>query len=99
MGYGASPYGAPAPHPGGAPAPGAAPGLPQGWEQITDPASGRPYFCNRATGETSWTPPAGAPAPAPGHAPAPAPAPVPALPASAGGALPPGWEASTDPAS
>lgn len=34
------------------------PPLPQGWEQVMDPQSGRPYFCNRATGETSWTPPA-----------------------------------------
>jgi len=60
-----SPYGAmPQPQPGyGAPAPQyGMPSLPPGWEQITDPASGRPYFCNRATGETSWTPP-GAPAP------------------------------------
>jgi hypothetical protein len=40
------------------PPPGAyGPPLLPGWEQVHDPASGRPYFCNRATGETSWTPP------------------------------------------
>lgn len=33
-------------------------GLPVGWESTTDPATGRPYYFNRATGETSWTPPA-----------------------------------------
>lgn len=75
--------------PGAMPAmPGAmpVPALPPGWEQATDPSSGRPYYCNRATGQTSWTPPA-AEAPA---APAPAPAPS---------ALPAGWEQTTDPAS
>ena len=34
------------------------PPLPPGWEQANDPASGRIYFANRSTGETSWTPPA-----------------------------------------
>ena len=33
------------------------PPLPPGWEQANDPASGRIYYANRATGETSWTPP------------------------------------------
>jgi len=67
------------------------PALPPGWEQLTDPASGRPYFCNRSTGETSWTPPA-----APGSR----------LPPSgvsggplASGGLPQGWEQANDPAS
>merc|ERR1712151_718598 len=36
---------------------GGIPLLPPGWEQATDPASGRPYYANRSTGETSWTPP------------------------------------------
>lgn len=27
------------------------------WEQATDPVSGRVYFFNRSTGETSWSPP------------------------------------------
>jgi cold shock CspA family protein len=87
-----SPYGAMhQPHPGyGAPHPGyGMPALPPGWEQVMDPASGRPYFCNRATGQTSWTPPGG---------PAPAPAPMPGAAPSAGG-LPPGWEQITDPGS
>merc|ERR1719373_754478 len=60
-----SPYGVPAygvAMPGYAPA--ATTGLPPGWEQVTDPTSGKPYYCNRSTGETSWTPPAGAAAPA-----------------------------------
>merc|ERR1719230_231470 len=55
-----SPYGAmPQPQPGyGAPAPQyGMPALPPGWEQATDPATGRPYYANRSTGETSWTPP------------------------------------------
>eukprot|EP00930_Biecheleria_cincta_P058684 TRINITY_DN44488_c0_g1_i1.p1 TRINITY_DN44488_c0_g1~~TRINITY_DN44488_c0_g1_i1.p1 ORF type:complete len:321 (-),score=41.12 TRINITY_DN44488_c0_g1_i1:122-1084(-) len=33
------------------------PSLPFGWECITDPASGRLYYCNRQTGQSSWTPP------------------------------------------
>ena len=33
------------------------PGLPPGWEQTTDPASGRPYWYNRSTGMSQWTPP------------------------------------------
>merc|ERR1712203_1188321 len=62
------------------------PQLPPGWEQIPDPASGRAYYCNRSTGESSWTPPV-------------APMPVPTPSAAPGGALPPGWESATDPAS
>merc|ERR1712066_1166706 len=37
--------------------------LPPGWEQVTDPATQRPYYCNRATGESSWTPPVATAAP------------------------------------
>jgi hypothetical protein len=29
----------------------------QDWESLTDPASGKPYFWNKATGETSWVKP------------------------------------------
>jgi len=32
--------------------------LPVGWETGTDPASGRQFYFNRGTGQTSWTPPA-----------------------------------------
>eukprot|EP00429_Kryptoperidinium_foliaceum_P080785 CAMPEP_0176208266 /NCGR_PEP_ID=MMETSP0121_2-20121125/13032_1 /TAXON_ID=160619 /ORGANISM="Kryptoperidinium foliaceum, Strain CCMP 1326" /LENGTH=205 /DNA_ID=CAMNT_0017547247 /DNA_START=111 /DNA_END=728 /DNA_ORIENTATION=- len=34
-------------------------GLPLGWEQVPDPATGVPYFWNRTTNETSWTRPEG----------------------------------------
>eukprot|EP00928_Gymnodinium_smaydae_P080507 TRINITY_DN64192_c1_g1_i1.p2 TRINITY_DN64192_c1_g1~~TRINITY_DN64192_c1_g1_i1.p2 ORF type:complete len:275 (-),score=66.97 TRINITY_DN64192_c1_g1_i1:152-976(-) len=74
-----SPYGA-------APSGGAA--LPPGWEAVSDPASGKIYYCNRATGESSWTPPA-----------APAAAPPPPMMAPQPGMLPPGWETAQDPAS
>merc|ERR1711879_153370 len=68
------------------------PPLPHGWEQHHDPASGRPYFRNVATNETTWTPPS-----APVH-PAPAPGPAPGHPQPAPHGLPPGWEQSSDPA-
>ena len=29
--------------------------IPHGWEEVQDPSSGRVYFANRSTGETSWT--------------------------------------------
>jgi CspA family cold shock protein len=76
-----SPYGMATP---GMPMPGA---LPLGWEQVADPSTGKPYYCNRATGESSWTVPVAA-------------APVAPLPvaAPAGPALPPGWEQAPDPA-
>jgi len=32
-------------------------GLPPGWETSIDPASGRTFYLNHATQETSWTPP------------------------------------------
>mmetsp|Transcript_58233 Transcript_58233/g.161131 ORF Transcript_58233/g.161131 Transcript_58233/m.161131 type:complete len:263 (+) Transcript_58233:91-879(+) len=99
------------PAPAAAAAPAAA--LPLGWEQVTDPTSGKPYYCNRSTGETSWTPPAdaslsampalGASAPADGATMA-DPGAAQAAPAAAAapaatGALPPGWEAAADPTS
>lgn len=75
------------PPPGyGAYAPGyGSPGLPPGWESHPDPTTGRPYFCNRATGESSWTPPAAPSAPRGGGGP--------------GSGLPPGWEEARDPQS
>lgn len=39
------------------PASGGKGGLPTGWTEVKDPASGRPYFYNSNTGQTSWTPP------------------------------------------
>jgi len=64
--------------------------LPPGWEQATDPASGKPYWCNRSTGESSWTMPTGG-VPPQQHAPPPQ--------APMQGGLPAGWEEATDPAS
>lgn len=89
---GASPYGAlGAMMPGmGMPGMAATPGLPLGWEQVADPSTGKAYYCNRATGESSWTVPVAA-------APALAPAPVP-VPAAAAPGLPAGWEQTADPA-
>jgi len=60
--------------------------LPIGWEQVADPTTGKPYYCNRATGESSWTVPVAA---APVMAPMPMVAP----------GLPVGWEAAADPTS
>lgn len=40
---------------GGAQTPQEAPAIPQGWEQASDPKTGRTYFANRITGEASWT--------------------------------------------
>lgn len=51
MGFGYPPYGGPLPGPYGQPP------LPYGWEAAPDPASGRIYYRNRGTGESSWTPP------------------------------------------
>ena len=41
------------------------PQLQPGWEQANDPISGRPYYANRSTGETSWEPPLYFPPPPP----------------------------------
>mmetsp|Transcript_24172 Transcript_24172/g.39407 ORF Transcript_24172/g.39407 Transcript_24172/m.39407 type:complete len:314 (+) Transcript_24172:30-971(+) len=81
-----------------------APQLPPGWEQITDPGTGQTYYCNRSTGESSWTPPAAAPmamgAPATGATGAPMLALAPTPMGAAGViSLPQGWEEAKDPAS
>jgi hypothetical protein len=47
--------------------------LPPGWVEAKDPASGTPYFCNPATGESQWQRPRPA-APSPPAAAAAAPA-------------------------
>ena len=68
-------------------APAAGGDLPPGWNAVTDPTSGRVYFYNASTNQTTWERP-GAAQPQP-------PAPVPAAPA-AQPPLPRGWtEAKT----
>lgn len=79
-----SPYGGAAP--GVAAFGGGAATLPAGWESAPDPASGKTYYFNRSTGQTSWDPPAAAPA-------------LPQAPPPALGGLPPGWETAQDPSS
>lgn len=39
--------------------------LPPGWMAVTDPVSGRVYYANPTTGQTSWEPPMLAPPPPP----------------------------------
>jgi len=58
-------------------------GLPPGWREVPDPSSGRSYFVNDSTGETTWERPKGGGPPMP--------------PAPPGQGLPPGWTASQDP--
>lgn len=80
----------------------AAAALPLGWEAVTDPASGKVYYCNRSTGQSSWTPPVVASVAA---APAAATAGVTAAPADAAAApeaaaaTAPATDAATAPAS
>jgi len=38
-------------------------GLPPGWQMTTDPNTGRPYYINHNTMQTSWTPPVESPLP------------------------------------
>jgi cold shock CspA family protein len=71
------------------------PGLPLGWEQVADPTTGKPYYCNRATGESSWTIPV---ATAPTAMPTAMPAFAPLAAAPITETLPAGWEQATDPA-
>ena len=70
--------------------PGSAGTLPTGYQQQIDPSTGKAFYVNLMTGETSWTPPTGAAA-----------APVPMTPSAAksSAGLPPGWEERVDPAS
>ena len=70
--------------------PGSAGTLPTGYQQQVDPSTGKAFYVNLMTGETSWSPPTGAAA-------APAPMAPSAPPSSAG--LPPGWEERVDPTS
>lgn len=91
---------------------GGGPSLPPGWEQVTDPATGQPYYWNRNTNETSWSLPSGpgaassSPAPSSSHAPEPSAGPAcgggaaaGGAPSAAGGELPEGWEQANDPSS
>lgn len=85
-----SPTFSPSPPPG-ASGGGSGGGLPAGWREVPDPASGRSYYVNDSSGQTTWDKPTGGggggiPLP-PGAAP------------GGGPALPPGWTATQDPAS
>ena len=82
-GYGSG-GGIPPPPPGSGPGGGA---LPAGWREVPDPASGRSYYVNDTTGETTWEKPSGGGG---GGA-------IPPPPGTA--ALPAGWRASVDPSS
>lgn len=89
-----NPYGAmPTAMPTAMPAYGA-PALPLGWECAPDPSTGKPYYFNRATGESAWTPPVAA---APALAPMPMPIPVAAIADAGAAAMPAGWESAPDP--
>jgi len=68
--------------------------LPPGWGSAVDPASGRMYYVNSETGQTSWDPPMAPPGGAVGKGGPPGPPGPPG-----GGGLPAGWTASVDPAS
>ena len=66
--------------------------LPPDWTEANDPSSGRAYYVNAKTGETTWERPlAGPKAPVMAALPPPGP--------PGGGAMPPGWSAQVDPAS
>ncbi|EOD25138.1 hypothetical protein EMIHUDRAFT_206260 [Emiliania huxleyi CCMP1516] len=62
--------------------------LPSGYQKLSDPSTGRPYYVNLVTGQTSWTPPSGAAANG-GAAPPP--------PSGGGGGLAANWEERLDP--
>jgi hypothetical protein len=64
-------------------------GLPPGWTSAIDPSSGRPFYTNSATGETTWDMPKGGAVALQAAQPAP--------PSSQ--PLPPGWQSAIDPAS
>lgn len=57
-------------------------GLPEGWIQLVDPSSNRPYYVYTPTGVSQWEPPAPV-VPTPAPAPAPAPLPTAANPSAA----------------
>eukprot|EP00977_Amphora_coffeiformis_P021084 scaffold8828_cov204-Amphora_coffeaeformis.AAC.5 len=56
-----------------APAPAVLGGLPDGWMELQDPSSGRPYYYNQTTQETTWERPAPVAAPVPAPVPTPPP--------------------------
>eukprot|EP00438_Fugacium_kawagutii_P036517 Skav217608 [mRNA] locus=scaffold2172:225599:227653:+ [translate_table: standard] len=73
-------------------------GLPPDWTEHKDPATGKAYYYNKATKETTWNQPASGPAASMPAAPAAPKAPtVPGAPIAPGG-LPPDWTEHKDPA-
>ncbi|KAH3759631.1 vacuolar protein [Pelomyxa schiedti] len=71
--------------------------LPPSWSEARDPTSGRPYYYNTITNETSWTIPT--PPPQPVTPTPPASQPVSQSQPASKTALPPGWEEGFDPSS
>jgi len=76
-----------------APAVPESPKLPADWAECKDPKSGKTYYYNKKTKETSWKRPEAEPAAAP------EPEPAPPTPESPADALPPGWTEHVDPKS
>ena len=73
-------------------------GLPPDWTEHKDPATGKAYYYNKLTKETTWDKPAARPGPSMPSAPAAPKAPsVPRAPIAPGG-LPPEWTEHKDPA-
>ena len=78
-------------------APAAPGGLPPDWTEHKDPTTGKAYYYNKLTKETTWDKPASRPATSMPSAPAAPKAPtVPGAPAAPGG-LPPDWTEHKDP--
>lgn len=63
-----------------APTPATVGGLPEGWMELQDPSSGRPYYYNQTSQETTWDRPTPVQIPVPAAAPSAVPAAQPQMP-------------------